>query len=535
MDRDDVTSCKICMENFTDNIRPRILNCGHSFCTRCLGNFISNGSLMCPMCQLPVEGKSALDFPINFSMEEMIASLKLAQDSGAMGQSLPPPAGSLRHSGTASAPLQQSEQGMSNLMHNLVLQHKENSKVLARDGKKIQSHLERYKNYLDDKRRDHEHFVVQMMELVDKNSQVIRQIEAERARVCCSQEQGMVCQNRLDGNLANLDVVLTSKDAASTIEELDRCCADLEKWGNSVQSQLPDSKVVACSEAVTEESKAAIEAAYVHLRDNLEGISSNALDFTHSSLSVIDKLNRCRGKPTIYVPNLKNKSEFLKRLLRTKRLYAVRWANGKVRSAMLTFIDNKVYLPSLRDGDPPEDAHTIDHETLINSLNTDNVTAFLDLSWGGITRGRIHISLAPDTPLARNFRILCTGDLGKSYLHSRFLEVYKQGYSVDECIRAGDYETNTGSAGAVVIKGSDPKEAVYSRKIATGMVWATHKDLDGPMTSQFSIRTGRGSLYWVVGAFGQVIDGIEVVKEAAKLEDVFGVQITECGVILPSS
>ncbi|XP_064123016.1 E3 ubiquitin-protein ligase TRIM39-like [Macrobrachium nipponense] len=529
MDMDDIMSCKICMENFTDHIRPRTLKCGHSFCTRCLGNFISKGSLMCPMCQLPVEGKSALDFPVNFSMEEMISSLKLTQNVGAMGQSLTPP------SGTANAPLLERDQGMSSLMHNLVLQHKENSKVLARDGKKIQSYLEKYRNYLDDKRREHEHFVVQLMELVDKNRQVIRQIEAERARVCCSQEQGVVCQNRLDGNLASLDVVLTSRDAASTIEELDKCCADLEKWSLTVQSQLPDSKVVACSEAVTEESKAAIEAAYVHLKDDLGGISSNALDFTHSPLSIIDKLHRCQGKPTIFVPNLKNKSEFLRRLLRNKRLYAVRQSKGKVRSAMLTFINNKVYLPCLREAEPPADAHTIDHQTLISSLNTDNVTAFLDLSWGGITRGRIHISLAPDTPLARNFRTLCTGDLEKSsYLHSRFLEVYKQGYVIDECIRAGDYETNTGLTGAVVVKGSDPKEAVYSRKIVTGMVWATHKDLDGPMTSQFSIRTGRGTLYWVVGAFGQVIDGIEVVKEAAKLKEVSEVQITECGVIVPS-
>lgn len=60
------------------------------------------------------------------------------------------------------------------------------------------------------------------------------------------------------------------------------------------------------------------------------------------------------------------------------------------------------------------------HEALVSSLNPSSTLVFLELGWLGGGRGRVYVRLAPDTQLARHFLRLCTGEMGPSYLHSRY-------------------------------------------------------------------------------------------------------------------
>ena len=51
------TICDICMEEYEDNDKsekcPRILQCGHTFCTRCIKRIKNknNNVIICPTCR----------------------------------------------------------------------------------------------------------------------------------------------------------------------------------------------------------------------------------------------------------------------------------------------------------------------------------------------------------------------------------------------------------------------------------------------------------------------------------------------------
>ena len=56
--------CDICQNNWDKNIHiPRILNCGHSFCEKCLENLIKkrNKTFLCPICKLEIKNLKNLN------------------------------------------------------------------------------------------------------------------------------------------------------------------------------------------------------------------------------------------------------------------------------------------------------------------------------------------------------------------------------------------------------------------------------------------------------------------------------------------
>ena len=69
-DDNEELSCTICFHIFDE---PRILNCGHSFCTKCLEKLVHRNQRQCPDCrsQFPDESSGAHDFPQNYSLKKV--------------------------------------------------------------------------------------------------------------------------------------------------------------------------------------------------------------------------------------------------------------------------------------------------------------------------------------------------------------------------------------------------------------------------------------------------------------------------------
>lgn len=44
-------SCSICYNNYSDLLVPRLLPCGHTFCTSCLRGIFSGDAIECPSCR----------------------------------------------------------------------------------------------------------------------------------------------------------------------------------------------------------------------------------------------------------------------------------------------------------------------------------------------------------------------------------------------------------------------------------------------------------------------------------------------------
>nr|XP_045610746.1 tripartite motif-containing protein 5-like [Procambarus clarkii] len=72
--------CSVCFNDYDDNqLRPRNLPCGHTFCSQCIDNAIKNGQLSCPSCRAQHTATAATQFPISYAVEALVRKLKNIQ------------------------------------------------------------------------------------------------------------------------------------------------------------------------------------------------------------------------------------------------------------------------------------------------------------------------------------------------------------------------------------------------------------------------------------------------------------------------
>ena len=69
----DILTCPICLEYYNF---PRILFCGHSYCTKCLYTLTINNKIICPLCRYSniLEEQNINDLPINSTLISLIDS-----------------------------------------------------------------------------------------------------------------------------------------------------------------------------------------------------------------------------------------------------------------------------------------------------------------------------------------------------------------------------------------------------------------------------------------------------------------------------
>eukprot|EP01023_Acetabularia_acetabulum_P033485 TRINITY_DN31341_c0_g1_i1.p1 TRINITY_DN31341_c0_g1~~TRINITY_DN31341_c0_g1_i1.p1 ORF type:complete len:123 (+),score=11.45 TRINITY_DN31341_c0_g1_i1:350-718(+) len=85
MSKQVIPQCIICLEQFSckrEMSTPRILPCGHSYCTQCLGDLMQKSSLViCPTCRqvhVPSTNKGAENFVKNYVLMDMMAMIEPA-------------------------------------------------------------------------------------------------------------------------------------------------------------------------------------------------------------------------------------------------------------------------------------------------------------------------------------------------------------------------------------------------------------------------------------------------------------------------
>ena len=65
--------CPSCYENFNENERvPRNLQCGHTFCERCLLQLQNSQNYSCPICRKQQIGFKAADLPKNYIALDLV-------------------------------------------------------------------------------------------------------------------------------------------------------------------------------------------------------------------------------------------------------------------------------------------------------------------------------------------------------------------------------------------------------------------------------------------------------------------------------
>ena len=79
--------CSICFEGYNDQSKcPRLLSCGHSFCSCCLERLLRGNTIDCPKCRNPVAVPSGVQgLSKNFALLDIVNETAPKQDSGNTG------------------------------------------------------------------------------------------------------------------------------------------------------------------------------------------------------------------------------------------------------------------------------------------------------------------------------------------------------------------------------------------------------------------------------------------------------------------
>ncbi|XP_069167426.1 peptidyl-prolyl cis-trans isomerase-like [Procambarus clarkii] len=218
----------------------------------------------------------------------------------------------------------------------------------------------------------------------------------------------------------------------------------------------------------------------------------------------------------------------VKRLVEAGRVVAVQEDQDGRRSARITLQDEQLYLHSLLRQPTPAHPHTLQESEVVDVLGPSCTLAFLDLGWAGSIRGRVTIRLTPDTPLARQFVLLCTGQWGHTYRNTKLLWVEWKG-EPGEFVAGGDYESNDGKGGAPLLP---DLQGQYRESDQAGAVWARYVP-GGPRSAQFAITTRDDQGDQWSDVFGDVVSGLDVVRAAVNHSDITEVTVVDCGVVLP--
>ncbi|XP_069187231.1 uncharacterized protein [Procambarus clarkii] len=396
--------CSVCYNDYDDNqLRPRTLPCGHTFCSQCIDNAIENGQLTCPNCRAQHAATAATQFPISYAVEAFVRKLKDIQLT------------------------QKKTVPVKKKLHSLVQEQKSSISSLITSCEEVLSQLGEYRGQLGDWKTCHLQLQDRLYALVEQNKSAMKLLELEDTSVVNMTTQGEEGKTQLQAMLGSLDTGNTPQEVYTTIGTADECSMKVEDWLQKCRELFPNVKTVHTSVKVQETIREALE-----MMTTETGATADPVHLGDSASSIMDKVQEITleiPQKQLTVEDLRRKRKPVKRLVEAGRVLAVQEDQDGRRSARITLQDGQLYLHSLLRQPTPADAHTLQESEVVGVLEPSCTLAFLDLGWAGSTRGRVTIRLTPDTPLARQFVLLCTGQRGHTYRNTKLLRVWGKGQS----------------------------------------------------------------------------------------------------------
>ncbi|XP_069193065.1 uncharacterized protein [Procambarus clarkii] len=506
--------CSVCFNDYDDNqLRPRNLPCGHTFCSQCIDNAIKNGQLSCPSCRAEHTATASTQFPISYAVEAFVRKLKNIQLT--------------TEEAVPAKPYEGPARGISKTLRSLVQEQKSIISSLITSCEEVLSQLGEYRGQLGDWKTHHLQLQDRLYALVEQNKSAMKLLELEDTSVVDMTPQGEEGKTQLQAMLGSLDTVNTPQEVGTTIDTADGCKMKVEDWLRKCQELFPDVNTVHTSVKVQETIREALE-----MTTTETGATADPVHLGDSASSIMNKVKEITGQipqKQLTVEDLRRMREPVKRLVEAGRVVAVQEDQDGRRSARITLQDGQLYLHPLLRQPTPADAYTLQESEVVGLLDPSCTLAFLDLGWAGSTRGRVTIRLTPDTPLARQFVLLCTGQRGPTYRNTKLFGVVDKGQP-GERVRGGDYESNDGEGGAALLP--DLQEQYWESDRA-GAVCSRYGP-GGPKSAQFAIitRDHQDGLQWP-RCIGDVVSGLDVVRAAVNHSNITEVTVVDCGVVLP--
>ncbi|XP_045112910.1 uncharacterized protein LOC123505538 [Portunus trituberculatus] len=485
--------CEICKEEYDANIRkPRNLLCGHSFCSSCCKLLINHRSISCPKCRKETPANDVETLAVNFPVLNMIAS-------PAVNNAAPSPS-------KYSSPKDMSPHG---------------GKCLEAQVE-IAMHCAHCNLWLckDCSRIDHRHPECLLMPYQD----TLREMkQANAAKV---------------------------KSIENSLEEFSR------------ESKLYDTKLKSCASLI-EMALDCIKKEQTHLaglrdhsqkmeRDLRDLRSENFSPVLEEALSFLKGMEMANSVMQNWTTNafaiLKGDQVFSlsKILLQTAVQMHMQQNNGRlvavhnIKDVTVTFPLEKdggrllVHTGSAQNGPPQPGCRMLKLEHVKACIDPSRALTFLEISLRGQVLGRVFIRLLGCTKQSRCFLMMCMGEMGASFLNTRFHRLWWSDQA-GEHVWVGDYDHGNGSGGTlhpdILHEIKELPEKKTQVPITQGLVAGRYGKCN---SSIFRVYT-RSSDTLEEAAFGRVEYGLNFLKDALQCKkSITEIIISACGVVIES-
>ncbi|XP_068234921.1 uncharacterized protein [Palaemon carinicauda] len=487
--------CHLCYETYKETLRPRVLHCGHTYCTDCINKLILNGRLACPTCNTEFASLNPSQIPINYSLEKCIALMKVKK---AVVSKSPPP-------------------DKVRTMQDIINSQKLSANDLLLSSEAVNRDLSDYQDFLKSNVMMHMDLVLKLNKRALLHETIVKHMTEEQEKVKEVQNQAAFHSKNMKDALPQLDSADNNKDVAVAVAKITEIFGDLANCISKCQLEFPDPEIVLSQMEVGKIVEALDDEDSLCKKDFCASVLSS------NCLTISEKIDMCnKGTLSFTVSQLRSNPDAWKKTIKSGRVFAVSSTNGRDRSAVLSVKDNKFFLHCLQDQKVPPFSYKIEHSEIVGCVGEGSSVAFLDLEWGGSFQGRIYIGMSSNTDLAKHFMAICTGELGPTYINKKF-------YDADESrgwLSCESYD-NKGLFGTNILNSINFDDGVYRCAPEMGIVWM-NKD------GKFHILTGsvNGGRYSRV--FGKVQVGLDVLKKAhaRRLSGFNDIIIVGCGVVL---
>lgn len=404
------------------------------------------------------------------------------------------------------------------------------------DCTQMQTQLRTYNTTLDNLITEHEEQVKNLTDMIQRHMNAQELLKKEKSRLTCLQGQGEQQYHLLQEAAESLHTS-DKMDTDRAISSAEQCHAVTLMWIKQCNDTLPDVNAIQKSAKLRYATKKTIEVMNQEVDAGVQdaGVAaSNRVVSGTLHATVLEKVNIIIGIPaeTVTIESLRGLSMPVRMLVEAGKLAAVLTKHGKSRHGRITVHDEAICLHHLQNEctKTTQHLHTLPFYDVVASTETLSSLVFLDLAWPGSSPGRVYIRIIRDTPMAKNFVLLCTGEHGPSYTNTHFFGVVCKGLP-GERIVGGDYEYNDGNGGAAVIPGLSGS-GDYNKHCSVGAVggWVS----DDSRAAQFTVTTKKSLFPYIdPRVFGKVEKGLEVAKAAAKYRNIKNVTVVDCGIVIP--
>lgn len=215
------SDCLVCLDRYSERKRPRVLPCGHLFCSSCIESVQESGWVTCPCCRSahPASGVDA--FPIVFAMEDLLRET----DARSADAPLPRSRGSRK--------LEELREGQA-----IAVQES-----ASRCGDLL-SQMVQFKGTIIRWMTEHEALIKRLNDVITHHKTAHQMLERERDLVGNFYSEGRRKQLQLIALGETLQATETPQEAATSIHDADERQDEAENWLRKCLKHFPEPNTV---------------------------------------------------------------------------------------------------------------------------------------------------------------------------------------------------------------------------------------------------------------------------------------------------